>query len=109
MPTSVQNGTTSALSIGTETALGSAETSNKNLILAIDTANLANGDLIELRIYTKCLSGGTERLAYLRTYRNAQGAPLKYSPPVPADISFRCTIKQTTGTGRTFPWAILQP
>lgn len=109
MPTSVQSGTTSALTLNSETTLGSAETSNKNLVLVVDLANLQDGEAIELRIYTIALSAGTERLAYSRRYKNAQGSPIKYSPPVPADISFRATIKQIGGTGRTFPWNILQP
>lgn len=109
MPSSVQNGTTSALSIGSETTLGSAETSNRDLILALDLNNLANGDVLEVRIYTKVLSGGTERVAYSRRYKNVQMTKIVYSVPVPADISYKATLKQTAGTGRTFPWSILAP
>jgi hypothetical protein len=108
MPTAVQEGTTTP-TVNTETTLGSAETSNKNLLLTIDAANMVNGDTLEVRIYTIVRSGGTEQVAYARRYKNVQAEPIKYSVPVPADISFRASIKQTTGTARAFPWKIIQP
>jgi hypothetical protein len=77
-------------------------------VLKVDTANLANGETLRLRIYTKCLSDGTERLAYEAIYKHAQGVPMKYSVPVAENISFRATLLQSGGTGRNYPWAILQ-
>lgn len=108
MPTSVQNGTVT-LTLNSETTLGSAETSNKVLILVLDLGNIVNGETVEVKIYTIALASGTERLAYSRRYKHAQATPIKYSVPVPADVSFRATLKQTGGTGRAVPWKILQP
>ena len=109
MPTSEASGTQTA-TIGTEHTLsGAALTNNKVYVLVVDCAAMADGDEVELRVYTIALSAGTEGLAYIAVYRNLDGGfdPLKYSPPVPADISFKATLKQTTGTGRSFPWKIL--
>jgi hypothetical protein len=106
MPTAKQTGTTTT--DGTEQTLGSVETSNINAVLVLDCNAMANGDTIEVRIYTKALSGGTSRLAYLATYSNAQAKPVKYSVPVPANIEFKATIKRTAGTDRAYDWAILQ-
>lgn len=75
-------------------------------VLVVDTANLANGDTLELRIKTKLTSGDTSQLAYFATYVNAQTDLNKYSIPVPSPIEFVATLKQTVGTGRVFIWAI---
>lgn len=106
MPTSIATDTLTA--DGTEQDLATS-TANKNFVLAVDTANLVNGETVELRLYTKCRAGGTERLAYMATYVNAQAEPMKYSVPVPADISLRATLKQTAYvTGyKDFPWSLL--
>ncbi len=106
MPTSIANGTLTA--DGTEQDLAT-DTANKNYVLAVDIANLVNGEAVELRLYTKCLTGGTERLAFMATYVNAQGEPMKYSIPVPADISLRATLKQTAYVTayKAFPWKLL--
>jgi hypothetical protein len=106
MPSSVANGNQTAV-IGTEHTLAT-DVSGQSYVLVVDTVNLAMGDTLELRIYTKCRTAGTERLAYLRSFANAQGELIKYSVPVPADISCKATLKQTAGTGRQFEWSLLQ-
>ena len=105
MPSSLGSGTQTAV-VSTEHTLHT-ETGNKTCVLVVDLANLANGDTVELRIYTKAKSGGTERLAYMRSYQNAQSELVVYSIPVPADVSFKATLKQTAGTGRNFDWSVL--
>lgn len=109
MPTSVASGTQAAV-VGTEHTLVT-DTTNKVYVLVVDTAALTvtsgTADELELHIYTICLSGGTERQAYSVTYFGTQGSPMKYSPPVPADISFKATLKLTTGASRNFPWKVL--
>jgi hypothetical protein len=106
MPTLIASGTKTA--DGTEQDLAT-DTSNKTYVLKVSTANMVNGEAVELRIYAKCLTGGAERLAYLATYANAQDEPLKYSIPVPEDISIRCTLKQTVyvTSYKDFPWKLL--
>jgi hypothetical protein len=105
MPTSISSGTQTA-TLTTEHDLAT-DTANHVYVLAVDTAAMVNGETLELRMYTKVLTGGTERLAYVAIYQHAQGEPAKYSPPVPADISLRATLKQTGGTGRAYPWKLL--
>ncbi len=105
MPTVIASGTQTA-TIGTEHILAT-DTTNKTYVLVVDTGAMVDGDVLELRIYTIVLSAGTERVAYVIEYDNLQGEPQKYSVPVPADISFKATLKQTAGTGRAFPWKVL--
>lgn len=108
--TSVASGTKTA--DGTEQTLeGSNIVAAGTYVLVVDMVNLANGDIVELRVKTKCLSGGTLQLVYFATYANAQTELNTISVPVPIDgtvstqISF--TLKQTLGTNRNFPWNVM--
>lgn len=104
--TSVQNGTQTA-TIGTEHTLGSAIAAAGTFILSVNTSNLADGDVLELRAKTKVLTGGSEALYLLATYTHAQSDPVKMSIPIPSLYSLTFTLKQTAGTGRSFEWNIL--
>ena len=105
MPTNITDGSQTA-TISTEHTLAT-DTTNKTYVLVVDTGAMVAGDVTELRIYTIVRSGGTERLAYIQVFRDTQNEPIKYSVPVPADISCKVTLKQTAGTGRAYPWKLL--
>lgn len=77
-------------------------------VLVVDTANMVNGDVLRLKMKTKVQTGETSRIAYEAVYANVQGQPNKYSPPVPVDTELVCTLEQTDGTGRVFPWNLLK-
>jgi len=97
---------TQVATITTEHTLDT-DTTGKTYVLVVDTGAMVNGDTLELRLKTKVLSGGTSRLAYMATFENIQAEPQKYSVPVPANIEIVATLKQTAGTGRSFPWSLL--
>lgn len=101
----VSSGTQTA-TLATEHTLATS-TTGKTYVLVVDTVNLVNGETLELKLYTIVLSAGTERLAYYATYTHLQGEPVKYSVPVPANISLKATLEQNGGTGRAFPWSLL--
>ena len=83
-------------------------TANYNFVLVVDTVNMVNGDVTELKIYTKTLATSTAAVAYYAAYAHAQAQPVKYSVPVPANIYFKATLKQKEGTaGRAYPFAVL--
>ncbi len=105
MPASIANGSQTAV-VTTEHTLATY-TSGATVVLVVDAADMTYGDTTELRLYTKCRSGDTERLAYVRRFRHAQAEPIKYSVPVPSDVSVRATLKQSAGTGRAYPWSLL--
>ena|SRR5437868_4107605 len=106
MTTSNQSGSQAA-TIGTEHQLGAAITAAGVYALVVDTANMANGDVLELRAKTKCKAGSASRQAFFVTYAHAQADANKYSIPIPADVEVLFTLKQTAGTGRSFDWNIL--
>lgn len=76
--------------------------------LNVDTANMVNDDVLELRIYGKVRSADTERLIYFATYANVQAENHKVSIPVVSPHHARFTLEQTNGTGRAFPWAVYE-
>jgi hypothetical protein len=103
---SVGSGTQTA-TVTTEHTLDT-ETSPGVYVLVVDTANMVNGDILELRLKTKDKSGGDSRLAYLATFAHVQICPHKYSIPVPVDTEIIATLKQTAGTGRNYDWNLLK-
>lgn len=77
-------------------------------VLVVDLNAMEAGDSVEIRIKTKCISTGSVKNAYLDTFTDVQTEPHKYSVPVPIDQEIVCTLKQTAGTGRTYPWNLLR-
>ena len=104
--TSVGSGTQTA-TIDTEHTLDT-ETTAGVYVLVVDVSNMANGDVVTLRLKTKYATGGTSRLAFEATYAHAQAMPNIYSPPVPVDTEIVATLEQTDGTGRDFYWNLLK-
>lgn len=97
---------TQAATITTEHTL-STPTTNKTRVLVVDLVNMASGDILELRIKSKVLSGDSNQSAYLATFSGVQTEPNLYSVPVPMNNGGQFTLKQTAGTGRSFKWTVL--
>lgn len=103
---------------GTQTATVTTEhvlttvSSAKTYTLTVDTSNMVYGatnDELELRIKTKALTGGTERVAYYAYFLGAQDIPIRISIPVPVAYTASFTLKQTAGTSRNFDWNVTTP
>lgn len=101
----VESSGSQAATISTEHTLASPTTDGKRQ-LCVDLNVLASGDTVELRVYKKYASGGTARLVTLVSFPNAQSSPgndgFVYTMPYGGSFS----LKQTTGTGRTFDWFV---
>lgn len=106
MPTTAASGTQTAV-ISTEHSL-STQTTAATYVLMVNLTNLVNGDIVELRLKTKVLTGDTAEEIYGPTYQNDQGSkPIVASPPVVSMFSIEATLKQTAGTARSFAWSLL--
>jgi hypothetical protein len=99
---------------GSQTATISTEhtldtpTTNATYVFWVDTVNLALGDTLELRCYYM-IDGTNYRQVWKGSYSNVQASPGKLSPPIMgAGNQMRFTLRQTTGTGRAFPWSVLR-
>jgi hypothetical protein len=106
MPTLTTNGTQTAV-IGTEHTL-TTQTTNKFFTAYIDLTNMVSGDTVEIRVSLIIKAAGSHILYYLGTYSGAQTNPLVYIPSLPSDISWKLTLKQTTGTGRNFDYRVYE-
>jgi len=108
MAVTVEASGTQTATIGTEHSLHS-NAGAKVFIFVVNTTNMVNGDVLELRIKSKVLTGSTVALAFLATFQNVQAEPVKMSVPV-AGAGFtggtEFTLKQTAGTGRSYEWAV---
>ena len=107
MATSQASGTLTPV-VGTETTFnGASFTVAGTYVLQVDTVNMALGDVVELRAYDMVLSAGTERQAFMASYSNVQGDPIKISIPMTSLYSCHFTINQVAGTARAFPWNVI--
>ena len=105
MPAVETTGTQSA-STGIDYTLATL-TSARTYVLIVDTTNVANGDVLELWILTKVLTGGSLLKAYHAVYSNAQDAVVKVSIPVPSDYSCEFHLKWTGASGpKNFDWRV---
>lgn len=90
---------------GTEQTLATVTTAS-NFVIAIDLANMAAGDEIEMCIYGKARSGDGERLLHLWPILGNQSRDLWQSIPVASPHHLKATIRRHAGTDRAYPWAI---
>lgn len=99
---------TQAATVGTETTLATDAT-NGTYYFEVDASALAPGDMLELRIYTTTLAAGTSRVVWLSTFGpGPPSCPILASPCQPSSVSLSVSLKQTAGTGRSFPWKLLR-
>lgn len=90
--------------ITTEHVLASP-TTVATYVLSVDTVNLVNGDLLELRCYDM-VDGSNYRQMWKGTFQHVQINNAKVSPPIAVTTQAKFTLKQTAGTGRAFPWSV---
>lgn len=86
--------------IYTTTAIGT-------YVLAVDTTNMALGDVLELYADIGVYSGDAHVQAYYVTYAHNQADLGKLSVPVVGPYGVTFHLKQTAGTGRAFKWSVV--
>jgi hypothetical protein len=103
---------TQTATINTEHVLNSPTPNTTDGIfqLFVDVNAMVAGDTLELRIKEKVVSAGSVRTIFVATLVGAQGADSHgwVSPSMILLHGWDMTLKQTTGTGRAFPWSIRQ-
>lgn len=108
MAVAIETSGTQTATINTEHSLATLAVA-KVLTLVVDTNNMQNDDILELRVYEKVLTGSTRRLVFIGSFRDIPVEPIKVSVPVPSagfTSGFEATLKQTQGTGRSYDWSI---
>lgn len=81
-------------------------------VFVVDLAAMLADDALELRWKTKVLNGGTTRTIDMASYSDAQPTDslVFQSVPIPLDATaayLEFTLKQVRGTGRNYPFKIL--
>lgn len=105
--TTVGSGTQTA-TLTTEHSLATTTTAGV-FVLSVNLTNLVNGETVRLRVKTKVLTGDTAECVWEYTYSNDQGnIPIVQTPPLLSMFSYEATLTQTGGTGRAFPWSVVQ-
>jgi hypothetical protein len=110
MSVSVAASGTQAATVGTEHTLSTLAGPGV-YVFEVDTSFLAAQDVVELRIKGPTLGSGTAQVHFFVAYYGVQAADdvIKISVPFAVDSAagnHTCTLKQTKGTSRNFPWKI---
>jgi len=93
-------------SIGTTHTLATPAT-GKTYCLLLDLNALAAGDILNVILQAKALTGGTMRNVYNLTLAGPQADPNFLSVPLPAPAGTQFQILQSAGTGRAIPWSVV--
>jgi hypothetical protein len=100
-------------SSGTQTAVINTEhnlatpSTTKTRVLLVDAAALAASETVELRFYGPVLASGTNSLIRMASFTGVQSEPHIQSIPFVMPQGGTISLKQTSGTGRAFPWAVI--
>lgn len=86
----------------------SAQTGVGAYVFEIDTSALKSGDTLEIHVRNKILSGGTLADTQFVELSGVQEVPNWRSDAILSDVEISPAIKQTSGTGRSFPWKLLR-
>lgn len=110
--TSFANGTQSA-TVGTEHFVSDVNAAG-TYVFEVNKTNMVAGDVLELRVYRKPLTGSTSVVAYFSVFYGAQPSDdvIAISVPISNDhtnaTALRFSLKQTFGTSRNFEWNVLK-
>lgn len=114
MPVTTENSnTTTPSALGTEAVLDQIPGTGV-YTFEIDLANMAAGDVLEVRLKKKILSGGTLRNIFVQHYFGAPNGDnmIQISVPIGNDLtdadSVVFAITQTHGTLRAYPWKVVK-
>lgn len=76
--------------------------------LQVDLNNMVLGDVLIVRSKLKVRSTGTTRLLTTSRYAHVPSELVAVTIPVVATNEVVFTIEQTDGTGRAYPWEVVQ-
>lgn len=104
----VTSGTAGPVTLNVESSLSTQTPGSPTTYVArVDCAALALGESAVVRVYSKTLLGGTERVEQAITVIGGADPEVALTTPCPTDVSFRVGVTQTGGTGRSYPWKLL--
>lgn len=81
-------------------------TTNGAVQVVLDLSALANGDVFELYIWEKVVSGGSQKRLRRVTYTGVQPDEGDVTPSVMLKHGWDFTLKKISGTDRSITWSI---
>lgn len=106
---SIAGSGTQAATVGTEHTLGLASLPTGVYELHVDAAAMLAGDTLELALKEPVIAGGTVRRTAFSSSTGAIAAPeIKIVGPITIREGGSASLKQTAGTGRSYPWELRQ-
>lgn len=107
MATTTASGTQTA-TLTTEHSLTTTTTAGV-FVLSVNCTNLLNGETVRIRVKTKVLTGDTAESIWDVSFTHSLGdVPIIQTPPLLSMFSYEATLRQDGGTGRAFPWSVVQ-
>lgn len=92
---------------GTSQSLATPSTSNV-YVFDIDTTNLAAGDVIEVRVQKKVLTGGTIHTLWRATIGpSPRSEVVVSSPPVSAPFGVTVLVQRVAGADHAYDWSLM--
>lgn len=98
---------TTEWSLTTDSAGPDADTTDGVFQVFLDVSDMVAGDELQIRIYEKCRSADTQRIAYQASLVGAQAEPLWVSPSLILMHGWDVTLDAIAGT-ITVLWSIRQ-
>ena len=100
---------TTEWSLATDTSYDTADAQTTDGVFQVwlDVSDMIAGDQLQIRIYEKCRSGDTQRVAYEAILTGAQAQPLWVSPSLVLMHGWDATLDALAGT-ITVLWSIRQ-
>lgn len=94
-------------SLATDTSYDTADAQTSDGVLQawLDVSDMIAGDQLQIRIYEKCRSGDTQRIAYQAILTGAQSDPLWVSPSLTVMHGWDVTCDAIAGT-ITVNWSL---
>lgn len=93
----------------TDTAGPDVDTTDGVFQVFLDVSDMVAGDELQIRIYEKCRSGDTQRIAWQDTLIGVQSTPIYVTPSLILMHGWDVTLKQIAGTANiTVLWSIRQ-
>ena len=97
---------TTEWSLTTNTAGPDSDTNNGVIQPFIDVSDMIAGDQLQIRIYEKVRSGGTQRLVYESILTGPQSSPIWTAPSLMLRNGWDVTVKVLAGTTIIVDWSL---
>jgi hypothetical protein len=99
--------TTTEWSLTNNSSTIATQATDAAIQVRLDVGDMVAGDQLQVRVYEKCRSGDTQRIAFEHVLSGVQSTPLFYSPCLLVLHGWDVTLDTLAGTSITVNWSIV--